>query len=216
MGVKNYGGPEEKIEFFAPDWHTKSIQFKTGASTTQATIYYTNEGSSEPTIVDNITLEEAKITGTSNPNLTTPSSGGINCSSIPVWRKSNTFTIGNRVKRNNVVYQLRQGAGKCVPGGSSDCSRNQWNKVGDCGSSKNISTKDTEVKLYPNPAVNQVNIISSAGASISIIDLNGKVVLTQIAQGEITLFNLNGVTKGMYLVKIEGKGGIVFKKLVVN
>ncbi|MEI8619708.1 family 16 glycosylhydrolase [Pseudoalteromonas sp. B129b] len=42
LGVRGHGGSENNARFFFPRWNHKSVQFTTGPSNTEATIYFTN------------------------------------------------------------------------------------------------------------------------------------------------------------------------------
>ncbi|OEJ98510.1 hypothetical protein A8C32_04670 [Flavivirga aquatica] len=165
---------------------------------------YVNEGECSP--------------GTGNPP---PDNNGINCSTLPVWKKSNTFNKGDKVKLNQNAYELLKSNGKCIPGGASMCSKAQWKKIGSCLTAKKATTKrasnlDDIIKLYPSPASNQVNIVSPLNSKITIINLNGKPIISKSSKGEITLFNLQNLSKGFYIVQIETGGEIKSKKLIIK
>ncbi len=73
------------------------------------------------------------------------------------------------------------------------------------GSSLSIADAEgniTEVKLYPNPASNIINIISNQVniKSVGIYDVLGKQVLATTNKKDI---NVSDLRSGMYIVKIE-------------
>ncbi len=148
---------------------------------------------------------------------TTTDGGSANCSSIPTWDRSTIYTRDDRVVRDNVIYRLQNNStGRCLPGGSLQCSSNQWELVGPCSSSKIIGAASSAVKLYPNPAVNFVNITSSIGSTISIINLSGVELDSKVSEGDITLFDLSNYSSGIYIVRITGNNKTVIKKLSIN
>ncbi|TWU60567.1 Beta-porphyranase A precursor [Rubripirellula tenax] len=61
LGVKNYDGDFQSARFFRSYWHRKSLQFKTGPKAKTATIFFTNQWSGEPVLVDSIDLIEAAV-----------------------------------------------------------------------------------------------------------------------------------------------------------
>lgn len=56
FGVKNYGGEFVSIRAFKPEWHHKSIQFKTGLEAKSATLFFTNEWSSQAGEIDSVKI----------------------------------------------------------------------------------------------------------------------------------------------------------------
>lgn len=71
---------------------------------------------------------------------------------------------------------------------------------------------DKSITVYPNPATNQVSIAINGtealqGVSVSIIDLNGKVVFQQnqltIASGQDASINISDLSQGIYIVNIQ-------------
>ncbi len=65
------------------------------------------------------------------------------------------------------------------------------------------SSKNT-IKLFPNPATNQISITtpSQERASIEILDLCGKAVLTETIEGGRSSVNIKSLAKGPYIVRI--------------
>jgi hypothetical protein len=77
--------------------------------------------------------------------------------------------------------------------------------------------------VYPNPTTSKVTVeIGKSGyAVLDVIDLNGKTS-RNIYKGEIsatpfkTEVDLNGFSKGVYIVRLSLNGEIISRKLVVN
>ncbi|MFZ4457050.1 MAG: T9SS type A sorting domain-containing protein [Bacteroidales bacterium] len=92
------------------------------------------------------------------------------------------------------------------------------NVVGGAITAYNLMTgiSSTTKMDEPSLAVNkQTGLLSLAGitgdASISVYDLNGKIVVKTIQQNQISL---SGLSKGAYVVKISSLKGIVAKKFI--
>jgi len=86
-----------------------------------------------------------------------------------------------------------------------------------------LSTNDilnTKLSVYPNPVNNMVNVSNSLNVlmnSVSITDINGRVVknvvLSNVSDAQINVAELN---TGVYFLKIETNEGTATKKIVKN
>jgi hypothetical protein len=77
--------------------------------------------------------------------------------------------------------------------------------------------KEDGFVLYPNPAHNEVHLISDKELKEALLyDLSGRFILSQpIASGKATL-NIDQLNPGIYLIKATDKGGRVYQKKVVK
>ncbi len=152
-----------------------------------------------------------------NGDTTNPPNNG-NCNQIPTWKKSDSYKKGDKVKLNSSIYELvNNSVGKCKPGGNATCSKNQWKEIGQCTASRtSFSSVNTEVKVFPNPSINIVNITSEQGDKISITDTAGKVILSKVAEGQITSFNTDNFSEGLYLIRVQKENETVTKKLIIK
>jgi hypothetical protein len=78
---------------------------------------------------------------------------------------------------------------------------------------------DGALSLYPNPASTTVTLRVSeqlAGSTISIVDVNGRVVMSKTIAGETLTIDLNDVAKGAYFVRLTGEQSTVVRKLIVK
>lgn len=77
-----------------------------------------------------------------------------------------------------------------------------------------------QVKMYPNPVSNFLNIeIQNFDTirSISLIDVTGKLVLSQAnLNNHKTILNLSNLSPGMYLVKIQTSSNSLVKRLIIK
>ena len=68
-----------------------------------------------------------------------------------------------------------------------------------------VTTSHQEVKIYPNPAKDIVNIVGvKRGEEIVIQNLQGKVLLEKIAIMNTERIEISALESGMYLVSVEG------------
>lgn len=74
--------------------------------------------------------------------------------------------------------------------------------------------KETEIVIYPNPAINYINITSAQKINtIELYDLLGKQVLKTSQTNQIDVSNLHA---GLYLLKIHTRGKTLTKKVIIK
>jgi len=82
------------------------------------------------------------------------------------------------------------------------------------------SINDTDfnnsINIYPNPTSKFITIDNLNNASITINDINGRVVLEEKNYSSNTKINLQNINKGIYFVKIENNNQVAIKKLIVK
>jgi len=79
---------------------------------------------------------------------------------------------------------------------------------------KNI---DSDIRLMPNPASNQVNVISKENIlSVSMYDMEGRKIKSYKGSGTKDLKINNLPASGIYIVDIQTKDGTESKKLLIN
>lgn len=87
---------------------------------------------------------------------------------------------------------------------------------------KNISTIENDVRIYPNPTNNIINIsfpenIFSENLSIKIFNVLGELVYSKfLIQSGITTIDLNNIPKGLYIIKLFDDQIHVTKKIIIN
>ncbi|WP_298898768.1 endonuclease [uncultured Psychroserpens sp.] len=101
---------------------------------------------------------------------------------------------------------------------------NEWNSFAsnncdDLGT--HIQTLDvedftvTDIKLYPNPVKgNEVTIVSNEDISVEVYDLLGKKVSEQNITLEHQTLDISGLSKGMYIIRLNSSKGSISKKLI--
>jgi hypothetical protein len=62
-----------------------------------------------------------------------------------------------------------------------------------------------KVKLYPNPASNNIRFTNIQEATIMITDVTGKVVLQTEGVDENSIINVSNLNSGIYLVNIKNE-----------
>ncbi len=87
----------------------------------------------------------------------------------------------------------------------------------------NISSfqySQSSINIYPNPAKDQLNVtINDDDIKIdfvTILDLSGKVLFSEKTENTSIIINLNGISKGIYFVKVNTINGYTTKKFIKN
>jgi hypothetical protein len=79
-----------------------------------------------------------------------------------------------------------------------------------------IIEKTTEI--YPNPATDNINIVSYAELinSVEVYNLSGQKVISKKIRATTTKLNTNNLAKGVYIVDIKTKVSSVKKKIIIE
>jgi hypothetical protein len=74
----------------------------------------------------------------------------------------------------------------------------------------------TSFKIYPNPAKNVVNIEikDSEVANLNILDINGRIVLTQKLSNTSNLIDIKNLASGTYLFKVSSNEETITSKII--
>ncbi|MDO6760357.1 chondroitinase-B domain-containing protein [Tamlana sp. 2_MG-2023] len=81
------------------------------------------------------------------------------------------------------------------------------------GASKVNDASAEAVSLWPNPAINTVNISGADGYdTLTVYDQVGKVILNQPIQGETV--DISNFNSGMYIFRLTGKEKVVTKRVI--
>ncbi|KAA5825210.1 T9SS type A sorting domain-containing protein [Algibacter amylolyticus] len=76
-------------------------------------------------------------------------------------------------------------------------------------------TRNTQqVKVFPNPANNEVNLVNAVGSKVTIYNVIGTEVLTAAVNQNSQLLNISHLNNGVYFIKILKEGRAITKKLI--
>ncbi len=89
---------------------------------------------------------------------------------------------------------------------------------------KTLESVLSNVNVFPNPSADIINITlkvkSEQKVSLELVDLTGKVLLSKdlgLVQGESKqTLNINGISKGIYFVKVVSDKGTETKKIIID
>ncbi|MBN1821900.1 MAG: T9SS type A sorting domain-containing protein, partial [Prolixibacteraceae bacterium] len=78
-----------------------------------------------------------------------------------------------------------------------------------------IKIRKNPVSMFPNPVTDELTIDElSENATISVFDLNGKLLVNRIAKSTTMKINLSILAKGFYSIIVTDKKGIKASKLI--
>lgn len=138
---------------------------------------------------------------TANGGLTYSWNTGANSSSLVVTPLSSTaYTVtGTNSLNCSAMAQITQ-------------------SVSECTFLKEGSAEQMEYTVYPNPAVNELNIAYAAETKINIKLVNalGTVVLEEKDYSPNSTIDVSHLAKGIYFVQISSANKLVLKKVIVE
>ncbi|AZB28952.1 GEVED domain-containing protein [Chryseobacterium balustinum] len=78
-----------------------------------------------------------------------------------------------------------------------------------------VAKRNSNLKIYPNPVSDVLNIDSASKIkSVKIYDLSGKNVLTEIVETNKPAINVSSLTSGTYVVTAESETGLQSAKII--
>jgi len=193
-----------------------------------------DDGASTSSALKTITVEEApSCRGTSfdgdfdwewsdadnNPTITfIPSIAGMGSPTCILYYGTNPSSLGGWGVTPNVPFQINASEGETIyfyytysyPGqGEKNNSANMDSYlIGSCKSDAvGISQASWEVKLYPNPVTNLLQMDLPSGPSeIFIYDLTGRMIDAFSSQDQREVYDMSHFEAGMYLFRIRKDG----------
>ena len=73
------------------------------------------------------------------------------------------------------------------------------------------------LSIYPNPAKGNVMVAGAEmGSTVEILDVTGKVVISEIVRSTAFSIDLTAINKGMYVVKVMNNNSVATQKLIVE
>lgn len=141
-----------------------------------------------------------------------------------IWQ--NGYLAGSQIKENNVGVGVNEAFWYFLQIDANELGTfNNINEV--CkGSWQGISQNNSlsEMKLYPNPATEKVNIMvasaQNSNATITISNLLGQVVYTESTTlnsgANYMSVNVSNLNKGIYVVNVKSTTGSTTQKLIVR
>lgn len=85
-------------------------------------------------------------------------------------------------------------------------------------SNKNANPMEIQVEVFPNPASNNCNIVTSEDAKVEFTNMDGMIPMTTLntKANELTNLSLDNFISGIYLVKVYNQNKTIVKRLVIS
>lgn len=74
-----------------------------------------------------------------------------------------------------------------------------------------LEEHDMNIAVYPNPAMNNINVVGEGIQLVEIMDINGRTLMTFNEGGQLSIASL---ANGMYLVRVVTENGVQMNKIV--
>lgn len=117
--------------------------------------------------------------------------------------KLNTHTPGTQIKNKGYIY---------FDTNPAVITNQTLNTLVHTASVPNVAVP--EVKVYPNPASDAITVENLQDGQVTIVNMNGTVVLQQTITGTNAEININRLPTGVYVLKTVNKTGITTRKFV--
>ncbi|SFC99378.1 T9SS type A sorting domain-containing protein [Algibacter pectinivorans] len=129
----------------------------------------------------------------------------------------NTFENENRVLQtnNNDGFPTQMVTQTWIFGSWLNASRDR-RTYPNCSSLSIKDVEKPELKIYPNPTKNELNIKSKTSGVISITDLNGRLIKSFNHKNNTSKFDTAKISNGAYVLRFETDNIKVTKRLIIN
>jgi len=80
-----------------------------------------------------------------------------------------------------------------------------------------VSSQKVDIDIYPNPATKSVNVLTNTPGGLHMFDVQGVLVRAVLLESGQATLDLNGLKKGIYLLKVSHGGDVhVIKRLIID
>ena len=70
------------------------------------------------------------------------------------------------------------------------------------------------VSIYPNPAKDVLHVAAAAGSEVSLLDMSGKLIASQIVESAEVDFDISHLAQGVYMVRVQTNDEITSEQVV--
>jgi hypothetical protein len=71
-----------------------------------------------------------------------------------------------------------------------------------------------ELSVYPNPTSGSLNILVDNNSVISLFDINGRLIKTEISNSNLFNWNISNIENGVYILKVENNGKTLTQRII--
>jgi predicted outer membrane repeat protein len=84
---------------------------------------------------------------------------------------------------------------------------------------KNIFNGEQQFILFPNPAINSLNVHLASmeqPVSFTLVNANGQILINRILKNELSQIDISGFTNGVYLIRLDNQNFSLVKKVIFS
>lgn len=211
---------------YDPDWTSGKLEFFNGATKLgEQVIASTLAGTAYNFNMSNVALGTYNITVKATDNMGESGTSSIatftvtgNTCTVQAWNIATAYNGTTRVSKNGTIYEAKwwtQGNDPLTNSGTWDV----WKVIGACNARLGEEATIVENNAYPNPFTNTLTVtatVNAVTAQVSILNLNGEIVLTNAETSNVgvinTTFDTSNLVSGIYVVQlIAGNEVITYK-----
>ena len=115
---------------------------------------------------------------------------------------------------------LAPGVYTCIVTDENDCVYTSLDYIVEATTSSNEIAILNDLKVYPNPASEQLNILLSSEEfrinKVNVISIDGKVVISKTVNNNTNSINVSSVQSGVYMLQMILEDDIVYKKVIID
>ena len=191
--------------------------------TSQYTFTLTVTGQCIPTVLaPNVQINNG--TWVQSLNATLAAGGAVNFGPGPwyaegiwSWTGPNGFTASGREIGLTNVQPNQSGDYIATLINTAGCQSQLTHSLTVTGSATSVNSPSSAIiDIFPNPASDFIDINNAKGASISIFDSLGKVVLKSNCADDLTRIHVTGLFNGFYMIQARKGKEIVTQKLIIT
>jgi surface protein len=221
---RTYGQQGEKLIVTVTD--------AAGCSVTDSITVATLDVSTAPTNF-NVTRNGAEITGTWTPAVL--GSGQTLIGYRMAYRLRNTLNWTNTDLQSNptqtidwtgsgnpagnyefVVFARYDDNGTVANSNFSCIVAQGYNGVGGKADFRSSGEDQSVFEIYPNPVNDVLHIQSDEGSLVRVVDMQGRVLLEKIGNGEEMTLNTTNWLQGVYMIVVESQDQVTTKRIIKN
>ncbi|GAA4053582.1 hypothetical protein GCM10022409_45640 [Hymenobacter glaciei] len=191
---------------------------------------WTAVGAGTYSLTARATDNEGAVTNSAAVAVTVTGTGGDICAGVPAYSSTaNNYVVGSKVTGSNQLYECRS-AGRCngwayyYAPGTGIYWRYAWTLQGTCSSSRAATVDEDVVSVYPNPAVNQLEIDFNAPTAAQV-----KVSLTSMLAKDAVnsnfsahagenklLLDVSKLPAGLHILTVVYDNEIIVKRIHIT
>jgi hypothetical protein len=72
----------------------------------------------------------------------------------------------------------------------------------------------SSVSVYPNPTNGELYASAPQGSEVVLMDINGRVIATQVVEGSEAQFDISALSEGVYMLRIQTSNELITERII--